>query len=216
MFRFEQLMGVARALWADGGGGRVPCSSTRRLALWREAPLADLADEPFAQFEIPRLDEARTGAIEDRIDATSPSAVTSELLPELEALVARHPYRERLRRHLMLALYRAGRQADALAAYQTRSRTASSTSSDSNRAATSARWRRRSSCRTPTLAARSCRPPTGPTRWRGCCARPTARSPTTRSSPASSTKVARRPAGPRTRFAERSIETYVTTPVRDA
>ena len=67
---------------------------------------------------MPRLEEARTGALEDWIDVELALGRDVELLPELEALVARNPYRERLRRQLMLALYRAGRQADALAAYQ--------------------------------------------------------------------------------------------------
>lgn len=118
LFRFERMLGVARALWSDGC---VPGSAVlfrEALALWREAPLADLAGEPFASFEVPRLEETRTGAIEDRIDADLALGRDVELLPDLEALVARNPYRERLRRQLMVALYRSGRQADALSAYQ--------------------------------------------------------------------------------------------------
>jgi DNA-binding SARP family transcriptional activator/WD40 repeat protein len=118
LFRFESMVAVARGLLADGCavGGAVLLREA--LALWREAPLADLADEPFARFEVARLEEARTGAVEDRIDAELALGRAVELLPELEALVARNPYRERLHRQLMLAQYRAGQQADALAAYQ--------------------------------------------------------------------------------------------------
>jgi DNA-binding SARP family transcriptional activator/WD40 repeat protein len=123
LFRFEELLGVARAKWADGCVPGAAVLFREALALWREAPLADLAREPFARFEVPRLEEARTGAIEDRVEADLALGRDVELLPELEALVARNPYRERLRGQLMLALYRAGRQADALAAYQAARRT---------------------------------------------------------------------------------------------
>ena len=80
--------------------------------------LVDFAYENFAQREIARLDELRIGAIEDRIDADLATGEGSELVPELERLVAEHPLRERLRGQLMLALYRAGRQADALDVYR--------------------------------------------------------------------------------------------------
>jgi DNA-binding SARP family transcriptional activator len=87
------------------------------LALWRGPPLADLAYETFAQSEIRRLEELRLDALETRIDADLELGGSSELVPELETLVAQHPLRERLRHQHMLALYRAGRQADALDAY---------------------------------------------------------------------------------------------------
>ena len=118
LFRFEQLVGVARALRTDGCVAGAAVLFREALAVWRGAPLADLANEPFARFEVPRLEEARTGAIEDRIDVDLALGRDVELLPELEALVARNPYRERFRGQLMLALYRAGRQADALAVFQ--------------------------------------------------------------------------------------------------
>src|SRR6187200_2062711 len=118
VFRFESMVGVARTLAADGCVAGSAVLLREALALWRESPLADLADEPFAQFEVARLDEARTGALEDRIDADLALGRAVELIPELEVLVGRNPYRERLHRQLMLALYRAGQQADALAAYQ--------------------------------------------------------------------------------------------------
>jgi DNA-binding SARP family transcriptional activator/WD40 repeat protein len=118
LFRFERLVALARSLWLEH---RVPGAAVvfrAALSCWRESPFADLASEPWARFEVPRLEEARTGALEDLVEAELALGRDVELLPELEALVARNPFRERFRRQLMLALYRAGRQADALAAYQ--------------------------------------------------------------------------------------------------
>jgi DNA-binding SARP family transcriptional activator len=86
------------------------------LALWRGPPLADLGDEPVAALA-GHLGELRVVALENRIDADLALGRHAELLPELDELVTREPYRERLRRQLILALYRAGRQADALEAY---------------------------------------------------------------------------------------------------
>ena len=88
------------------------------LAVWRGPALADFAYEPFAQSEIARLEEARLAALEERIDADLASGEHARLVGELEALVREHPLRERLRGQLMLALYRSGRQADALEAYR--------------------------------------------------------------------------------------------------
>ena len=93
------------------------------LALWRGPPLAEFAYEPFAQTEIARLEELRLGAVEDRVDAELALGRQAELVPELEQLVRSHPLRERLRGQLVLALYRSGRQADALAAYADARRT---------------------------------------------------------------------------------------------
>ena len=93
------------------------------LALWRDTPLADLSAEPFAATAVVRLEEQRLEALEQRIDADLALGRHASLVPELEALVAEQPYRERLRAQLMLALYRSGRQADALRAYQTARRT---------------------------------------------------------------------------------------------
>jgi peptide/nickel transport system substrate-binding protein len=84
------------------------------LALWRGPPLADFAYESFAQAEIGRLEEARLTALEDRIDADLALGKHAQLVGELEALCREHPNRERLQRQLVLALYRSGRQADAL------------------------------------------------------------------------------------------------------
>ena len=89
-----------------------------RSALWRGPALADLADEPFARADAARLDESRLVALEARIDHDLAGADDTAVAAELEALVAAHPHRETLRALLMLALDRAGRQADALAAYR--------------------------------------------------------------------------------------------------
>jgi predicted ATPase/DNA-binding SARP family transcriptional activator len=88
------------------------------LALWRGPVLADLRYEPWAQAEIRRLEELRALAIEDRVKADLELGEHARLVGELEALVREHPLRERLRAQQMLALYRAGRHADALAAFR--------------------------------------------------------------------------------------------------
>jgi YVTN family beta-propeller protein len=90
---------------------------TDALALWRGAPLSQLAYEPFAEYEIARLEELHRTSIEARIDADLEHGRHASLVPELEALVREHPLRERLIGQLMLALYRSGRQADALEVY---------------------------------------------------------------------------------------------------
>jgi YVTN family beta-propeller protein len=118
LHRFERLVQKGRELQANGDPAGATAALREALALWKGQPLADFTFEPFAQTEIPRLEELRLAALEDRIDAELALGHGSELVAELEALVAEHPYRERLRGQLMLALYRAGRQADALAAYQ--------------------------------------------------------------------------------------------------
>jgi WD40 repeat protein len=86
--------------------------------LWRGEPLAEFAYEPFAQSDIERLREARLAAVEDRIEADLSLGAGGELIGEIESLIAANPLQERLRGQLMLALYRTGRQADALAAYR--------------------------------------------------------------------------------------------------
>ena len=115
LYRFERLLGEADAA--------EPAVATAKLhealALWRGLALSDLAYESFAQPAIGRLEELRLAALEKRIEADLALGRHAELVAELEALVTVHPLRERLRGHLMLALYRCGRQADALAAYQT-------------------------------------------------------------------------------------------------
>ena len=113
--RFEGAVRAGRSL-ADPGERAARLAGA--LASWRGDPLADLRYEPFALAEIERLDELRLGAIEERIDADLATGRHPEVLPELERLVAGHPLRERLREQQVLALYRCGRQADALRAYQ--------------------------------------------------------------------------------------------------
>jgi DNA-binding SARP family transcriptional activator len=88
------------------------------LGLWHGAPFAGVADEGFAQPEITRLEDLRLTCLAERVDADLACGRHEELTGELYALVHRHPLRERFRRQLMLALYRAGRQAEALAAYR--------------------------------------------------------------------------------------------------
>src|SRR5262249_20825805 len=88
------------------------------LSLWRGPALAEFAYEPFAAAESARLGEARLAAVEERIDARLALGDAAALVPELEALVREQPLRERARGQLMLALYRSGRQADALRVYQ--------------------------------------------------------------------------------------------------
>jgi DNA-binding SARP family transcriptional activator/streptogramin lyase len=115
--RFERLAAAGRReLESD------PAEAAERLrtalALWYGTPLAEFAYEDFARHEIARLDELRLAALEDRIDADLRLGRHAALVPELETLVAAHPLRERLLGQQMLALYRAGRQADALAAYR--------------------------------------------------------------------------------------------------
>jgi DNA-binding SARP family transcriptional activator len=105
--RFEQLV-------RRGGADEIH----EALGLWRGRPLADLEYEPFLQAEIARLEELRLAAFEKRIDRDLEVGRAAELIGELEALVAEHPLRERFCAQLMLALYRAGRQAEALAAYR--------------------------------------------------------------------------------------------------
>ena len=99
------------------GSGRLD-DLTEALALWRGPPLSQFAYEPFTQREIARLDELRLAAIEARIEAELRLGRHRALIPELEALVQQHPLREGLCAKLMLALYRSGRQADALDAYR--------------------------------------------------------------------------------------------------
>ena len=115
---FERLAAEGRHALSDGDAGRAAERLHAALALWRGSPLADFTYEPFAQTEIARLEEARLASIEDRIDADLALGRHGQLVSELERLVREHPARERLRGQLMLSLYRAGRQADALECYR--------------------------------------------------------------------------------------------------
>jgi len=120
---FERLVDQGRRALAAEDPGRASAVFGEALALWRGAPLADFRFEPFAQAEITRLEELRAGVVEDRIEADLALGRHAQIVSELEALVAADPLRERLHQQLMIALYRCGRQADALAAYQKARRT---------------------------------------------------------------------------------------------
>jgi predicted ATPase/DNA-binding SARP family transcriptional activator len=123
LLRFERLAVRGRTALAAGDAATAAEELAEALALWRGPPLADLAWEEFAQSEILRLDELHLATLEDRIDADLALGRHAALVAELERLIAENPFRERLRAQLMLALYRAGRQADALAVYQRTRRT---------------------------------------------------------------------------------------------
>jgi DNA-binding SARP family transcriptional activator len=88
------------------------------LGLWRGRALADLAFEASVALELERLEDLRLLALEDRVEADLALGRDSELVAELHALIAERPLRERMRAQLMLALYRSGRQAEALEAYR--------------------------------------------------------------------------------------------------
>jgi predicted ATPase/DNA-binding SARP family transcriptional activator len=118
LHRFERLATEGRNALARDDPAAASAVLAEALTLWRGDPLADLAYEAFAQEPIARLEEQRLSALEDRIAADLQLGKHAELVGELEALTAKHPYREGLRHHLMLALYRAGRQSEALAVYQ--------------------------------------------------------------------------------------------------
>jgi DNA-binding SARP family transcriptional activator len=116
--RFEALGRDGHERLAGGDADGAARVLTEALDLWRGPPFAEFAAEPFARTAAGRLEDARLAALEDRIEADLVVGRHAELVPELEQLVAREPYRERLRAQLMLALYRAGRQADALDLYR--------------------------------------------------------------------------------------------------
>jgi YVTN family beta-propeller protein len=115
--RFEALAAEGRRALEDGEALTAAAVLRGALAVWRGPALADFAYQPFAQAEIARLQESRLAVLEDRIDADLAAGEHARLVGELEALVHEHPLRERLQGQLMLALYRAGRQADALETY---------------------------------------------------------------------------------------------------
>ncbi len=116
---FLRLVDEGRAALADEDADRAARLLARASALWRGPALADVADAPFAQAEAARLEELRLGCVEDRVDAELALGHHTGVVAELEQHVAAHPLRERARAQLVLALYRCGRQADALAGYAT-------------------------------------------------------------------------------------------------
>lgn len=113
--RVQHLLSEARGV-AAARPDQASAKLREALELWRGPALAEFG-EPFAQVEGPRLEELRLAALEAWVDAELALGRHAELVGELDALVGRHPLRERLRGQQMLALYRSGRQADALAAY---------------------------------------------------------------------------------------------------
>ena len=140
--RFERLVGAGRDALERGEAAVAAGRFREALGLWRGRALADVADvEPLAR-EGARLEELRLVAVEGRIEADLALGLEAEVAGELEALVAEHPVRERLWRLLVLALYRSGRQADALAAYR-RARRCWPGSWGSSRARSCASWSRR-------------------------------------------------------------------------
>ena len=112
---FQRL--VAEAADAEAGDGPTNGAARAALNLWHGAALADVATEPFAAVEIRRLDELRLTATELAVDADLAAGRNEEALAALERLIAAHPLHEHLHERRMLALYRAGRQAEALDAY---------------------------------------------------------------------------------------------------
>ena len=115
--RFEMLIGRARAARMEGDAATARRLLDDALRLWRGPPLADVEFESFAQGEIARLEELRVAALEERIDARLAEGDHALVVAELEQLSVEHPARERLVGLLMLALYRCGRQTDALEVY---------------------------------------------------------------------------------------------------
>jgi WD40 repeat protein/DNA-binding SARP family transcriptional activator len=115
--RFQSLLRDARRLLPIDARAAVGAFD-HALALWRGPAFADLAAEPSLRAEAARLDELRLGALEDRIEAQLTIGQQAEVVGELETLTVRYPLRERFWKQLMLALYRSGRQAEALTAFQ--------------------------------------------------------------------------------------------------
>src|SRR5436190_12993690 len=119
---FERLVAEAQRTLDDGNAKAASATARAALELWRGPALYDVAYESFAQTEAARLDELRLVALETRIDADLLLAEHARLVGELEGLVAEHPLRERFRAQLMVALYRCGRQSEALDIYRGASR----------------------------------------------------------------------------------------------
>jgi DNA-binding SARP family transcriptional activator len=118
LHRFERLLEVGRRSLRDGDAAGALDALQQALGLWRGAPLRDVVREGFARSESGRLDELRLAALEARIDAELALGRHAETIAELEALAKEHPLRERFRAQLMLALYRSGRQPEALGVYR--------------------------------------------------------------------------------------------------
>ncbi|MGH3785173.1 MAG: AfsR/SARP family transcriptional regulator [Pseudonocardiaceae bacterium] len=116
--RFEDLLTEGREHAARGDHETAAARLRQALSLWRGPALADVADAPVARAEAARLEEARLAALEERVEADLACGRHVEVVPELNHLTKAHPLRERLWAQRMVALYRAGRQAEALRVYQ--------------------------------------------------------------------------------------------------
>ena len=116
--RFEDLLAEGREYAARSDHEGAAARLRQALALWRGPALADVADVPVARAEAARLEEARMAALEERVAADLGCGRHAEVVPELDHLTKAHPLRERLWGQRMVALYRSGRQADALRVYQ--------------------------------------------------------------------------------------------------
>jgi DNA-binding SARP family transcriptional activator len=112
--RFKRLLDEARGGSPDMRSAKLSAA----LSLWRGPPLADFMYEPFSQLAIAALEESRIEAMEDRFEAELARGRDAELVTELHEVTAGHPFRERLRGFLMVALYRAGRQTESLDVYR--------------------------------------------------------------------------------------------------
>jgi DNA-binding SARP family transcriptional activator len=123
LYRFEAAVDEGRAALAAGRPRDARRTLQDALALWRGPPLADLTFEECLQADIARLEELRLTALEARFDADLALGHHADVIGEVEALASAHPTRERLRAQLMLALYRSGRQAEALEVYSQTRRT---------------------------------------------------------------------------------------------
>jgi DNA-binding SARP family transcriptional activator/pimeloyl-ACP methyl ester carboxylesterase len=118
LLRFEALAAAGRAALASADAPNAERLLSEALALWRGPALAGLPDVDFARTERARLEEDRLGVLEAKLDAQLACGQHHEILAELEVLTAEHPLRERFWAQRLLALYRSGRQADALRAYR--------------------------------------------------------------------------------------------------
>ena len=116
--QFEQLVSEGREALTAGAADQAARTLRQALSLWRGPALADFRYEPFAQAEIVRLEELHLTCLEERVEADLALGLAGVLVAELRRLVGEHPLRERLRGQLMLALYRDGRQTEALEAYR--------------------------------------------------------------------------------------------------
>ena len=122
--RFERLLREGRRALSEGDAATAAGLLRNALALWRGPALTEFA-EPFAEPESTRLEELRLAAVESQLEAELALGHQRDVVGELETLIAQHPLRERFRAQHMIALYRSGRHAEALASYQTFRRTLS-------------------------------------------------------------------------------------------